>query len=243
MWRTNCDILCGQRGNGLAADGQAADAELVGPGQQVPPGRSTPGRPPRAPVPRGRSRRTAARCRSTGRGPCGIRFLILPASLPAYVAGIKQGWAFAWRSLMAPAHPPPPGELVVSIIGQFSIGQRLDVYQPNLDFAGATATIIVILVIGIVVDTIFTKTDQAARPQRGGTPRVLTASGRWAVPGLGLQPRQVLVEDRRWAAGFGPGGPGTRTGARTAWPPPGNCRLRRRGVRAGRRRYPGKPAG
>ena len=59
------------------------------------------------------------------------RFLILPASLPAYVAGMKQGWAFAWRSLMA-------GELVVQIIGQFSIGQQLSVDQQNLDFAGAT---------------------------------------------------------------------------------------------------------
>jgi NitT/TauT family transport system permease protein len=88
------------------------------------------------------------------------RYLVLPASLPAYVAGMKQGWAFAWRSLMA-------GELVVQIIGQFSIGQQLDVDQQNLDFAGATSMIIVILVIGIVVDTLFTKADLAIRRRRG----------------------------------------------------------------------------
>jgi NitT/TauT family transport system permease protein len=88
------------------------------------------------------------------------RYLILPASLPAYVAGMKQGWAFAWRSLMA-------GELVVNIIGQFSIGQQLDVDQQNLDFAGATSMIIVILVIGIVVDTLFTKADLTIRRRRG----------------------------------------------------------------------------
>jgi NitT/TauT family transport system permease protein len=88
------------------------------------------------------------------------RHLILPASLPAYVAGMKQGWAFAWRSLMA-------GELVVQIIGQFSIGQQLSVDQQNLDFAGATATIIVILVIGIVVDTLFSKVDLTIRRRRG----------------------------------------------------------------------------
>ena len=29
------------------------------------------------------------------------RHVIIPASLPAFVAGLKQGWAFAWRSLMA----------------------------------------------------------------------------------------------------------------------------------------------
>jgi NitT/TauT family transport system permease protein len=88
------------------------------------------------------------------------RYLILPASLPAYVAGLKQGWAFAWRSLMA-------AELFVAIIGQISIGQQLSVDQQNLDFAGASSMIIVILVIGIVVDTIFTKADMALRRRRG----------------------------------------------------------------------------
>ncbi|HUB38706.1 MAG TPA: ABC transporter permease subunit [Streptosporangiaceae bacterium] len=88
------------------------------------------------------------------------RYLILPASLPAYVAGMKQGWAFAWRSLMA-------AELFIAIIGQVSIGQQLDVDQQNLDFAGASSVIIVILVIGIVVDTVFTKADLALRRRRG----------------------------------------------------------------------------
>jgi NitT/TauT family transport system permease protein len=88
------------------------------------------------------------------------RYLILPASLPAYVAGMKQGWAFAWRSLMA-------AELFIAIIGQVSIGQQLDVDQQNLDFAGASSVIIVILVIGVVVDTVFTKADLALRRRRG----------------------------------------------------------------------------
>jgi NitT/TauT family transport system permease protein len=97
------------------------------------------------------------------RGIALYRFLILPASLPAYVAGLKQGWAFAWRSLMA-------AELFVSIIGQISIGQQLDVDQQNLDFAGVSSMIIVILVIGIVVDTLFTKADLAIRRRRGLLP-------------------------------------------------------------------------
>lgn len=88
------------------------------------------------------------------------RFLILPASLPAYVAGLKQGWAFAWRSLMA-------AELFIAILGQVSIGQQLSVDQQSLDFTGATTMIIVILVIGIVVDTVFTKLDMAVRRRRG----------------------------------------------------------------------------
>jgi NitT/TauT family transport system permease protein len=88
------------------------------------------------------------------------RYLILPASLPAYVAGLKQGWAFAWRSLMA-------AELFVAIIGQVSLGQQLDADQQNLDFAGVTSVIIVLLVIGLVVDTVFTKADKALRRRRG----------------------------------------------------------------------------
>ncbi len=88
------------------------------------------------------------------------RYLILPASLPAFVAGMKQGWAFAWRSLMA-------GEIVVQIVGQFSIGQALSVDQQNLDFTSVASIMIVILIIGIVVDTLFTKADLAIRRRRG----------------------------------------------------------------------------
>jgi NitT/TauT family transport system permease protein len=94
------------------------------------------------------------------RGYARYRYLILPASLPAYIAGLKQGWAFAWRGLMA-------GELVVQIIGQFTIGQQLSVDQQSLDFAGASAMLIVILVIGLGVDTVFAKIDLAVRRRRG----------------------------------------------------------------------------
>jgi NitT/TauT family transport system permease protein len=94
------------------------------------------------------------------RGVALYRYLILPASLPAFVAGLKQGWAFAWRSLMA-------AELFIAIIGQISIGQLLNVDMQSQDFTGVSSVIIVILVIGIVVDTIFTKADLALRRRRG----------------------------------------------------------------------------
>ena len=29
------------------------------------------------------------------------RYVLLPAALPGYLGGLRQGWAFAWRSLMA----------------------------------------------------------------------------------------------------------------------------------------------
>jgi len=88
------------------------------------------------------------------------RYLIMPASLPAFVAGMKQGWAFAWRSLMA-------GEIVVPIIGHLSIGQLLSTDLSALDFTSMCAVLIVILVVGILVDMVFTKADLTIRRRRG----------------------------------------------------------------------------
>src|SRR5215813_5835207 len=88
------------------------------------------------------------------------RHLILPASLPSFVAGLKQGWAFAWRSLMA-------GELLVIILGQPSIGVLLSTAQDQSDMAGAISIMIVILVLGIAVDLIFTRVDATIRRRRG----------------------------------------------------------------------------
>ena len=94
------------------------------------------------------------------RGIALYRYLILPASLPAYVAGMKQGWAFSWRSLMA-------GELLVLIIGHPSLGVLLNTAQNDQDLTSAISIMIVILLIGIVVDMIFTKADALVRRRRG----------------------------------------------------------------------------
>ena len=90
------------------------------------------------------------------------RHLILPASLPAFVTGLKQGWAFAWRSLMA-------GELLVIIANQPSLGVLLSTDQDQADMASATAIIIVILIIGICVDSVFGMADRAIRRRWGLT--------------------------------------------------------------------------
>jgi NitT/TauT family transport system permease protein len=88
------------------------------------------------------------------------RYLIVPASLPAFVAGLKQGWAFAWRSLMA-------GELLVVIANEPSLGVLLSASQDQADLTGATAIIIVILIIGIGVDAGFSAADRALRRRWG----------------------------------------------------------------------------
>lgn len=95
------------------------------------------------------------------RGLTAFRHVILPAALPAFVAGLKQGWAFAWRSLLA-------GELLVQIPGTFSLGQRLENYRQVFDPPAVIAVMIVILVIGVLVDELLFGTAERAIRRRYG---------------------------------------------------------------------------
>ncbi|MHB8513642.1 MAG: ABC transporter permease [Actinomycetota bacterium] len=89
------------------------------------------------------------------------RHVIFPAAMPGIVAGLKQGWAFAWRSLMA-------GELIVVIASKPSIGARLQIAKQHNDATGLIAAMIVILVIGIVIDSfVFGSIERAVRKRRG----------------------------------------------------------------------------
>ncbi|MBD0837492.1 MULTISPECIES: ABC transporter permease [unclassified Streptomyces] len=79
-------------------------------------------------------------------GTARLRHILLPAALPGYLAGLKQGWAFSWRSLMA-------AELIASSpeLG-LGLGQLLENARSYQDMALVLATIGEILVIGIAVD-------------------------------------------------------------------------------------------
>lgn len=88
------------------------------------------------------------------------RHVILPAALPMFVTGLKQGWAFAWRSLMA-------GELVVLVANTSSIGVLLENAQNLTDMPSAISIMIVILTIGILVDALFSALDRAVRRRWG----------------------------------------------------------------------------
>jgi NitT/TauT family transport system permease protein len=88
------------------------------------------------------------------------RYVIAPAALPAIVAGLKQGWAFAWRSLMA-------GELLVVIATKTSIGSQLQYSREFSDAPRLMSIMIVILVVGLVVDAAFGAADKAIRRRWG----------------------------------------------------------------------------
>jgi NitT/TauT family transport system permease protein len=78
----------------------------------------------------------------------GVRHVLLPAALPGYLAGLKQGWAFAWRSLMA-------AELIASspALG-LGLGQALENARDQQDMPTVLATIILILIVGVSVELV-----------------------------------------------------------------------------------------
>ncbi|HEX7264515.1 MAG TPA: ABC transporter permease [Candidatus Dormibacteraeota bacterium] len=88
------------------------------------------------------------------------RHVILPAALPAFVGGLKQGWAFAWRSLMS-------AELLVVAANQTSIGQQLQSARNLNDAQQLLAIMVVIFIIGIAVDSVFGMLDNAIRRRWG----------------------------------------------------------------------------
>ncbi|WP_250003017.1 ABC transporter permease [Actinoplanes sp. M2I2] len=94
------------------------------------------------------------------RGFAKYRHLILPASLPSFISGLKQGWAFSWRSLMA-------GELLVIVPGALSIGVRMQQARDLSDSSLVISYIIVVLVIGILIDVLFNTADNALRKRWG----------------------------------------------------------------------------
>jgi NitT/TauT family transport system permease protein len=89
-----------------------------------------------------------------------FRHVLLPASLPAFLGGLKQGWAFAWRSLMA-------GELLVIVSNRPSLGVRLQLARETADAQGLLAAMLVVLIIGMTVEVIFSSIDGAVRRRRG----------------------------------------------------------------------------
>jgi NitT/TauT family transport system permease protein len=88
------------------------------------------------------------------------RYVIAPAALPAIVAGLKQGWAFAWRSLMA-------GELLVVIATKTSIGAQMQFAREFFETPRLISIMIVILVVGLVMDYVFSSADRAIRRRWG----------------------------------------------------------------------------
>lgn len=84
--------------------------------------------------------------------------VILPAALPAIMNGLKQGWSFAWRSLMA-------GELLYFTL---SLGNLLQTGRDLNDAAQVMAVMVVIICVGVALDQlIFAPIERRVRERWG----------------------------------------------------------------------------
>lgn len=84
--------------------------------------------------------------------------VILPASTPELISGLKQGWSFAWRALMA-------GEIMSTSIG---LGQVLQMGRDLSDINQVVVVMIVIICIGTLVDRcIFNQLELRVRKRMG----------------------------------------------------------------------------
>jgi NitT/TauT family transport system permease protein len=90
--------------------------------------------------------------------------VILPAALPFIVSGMKQGWAFAWRSLMA-------AEIFVTILTGFGLGQLLHYGRELSAMDQVIGIMFVIVVIGLLADKIFFSPIERFLHRRWGTSR------------------------------------------------------------------------
>ena len=68
--------------------------------------------------------------------------VIIPAAFPSLISGFKQGWAYAWRGVIA-------AEIIFSIAG---LGFLLNTGKHDNNIAQVTAILLIIMAIGIVVD-------------------------------------------------------------------------------------------
>jgi NitT/TauT family transport system permease protein len=98
------------------------------------------------------------------RGPRYYRHFIFSATLPGYVAGMKQAWAFSWRSLMA-------AELIIVSTASSGLGQILDNGRSLGDLPEMFAALLTILVVGIAVnDLVFAPLERGLLRRRGLVP-------------------------------------------------------------------------
>ena len=85
-------------------------------------------------------------------------YVLLPASLPFIVSGLKQGWAFAWRSLIT-------AEMLYLSLG---LGQVLMMGRDLNDMSAVIAVMILIIAIGYVVDGLVFKSMESRLQRRWG---------------------------------------------------------------------------
>ena len=90
--------------------------------------------------------------------------VLLPGALPAIVSGLKQGWAFAWRSLMA-------AEIYVTILDGYGLGHLLHFGRELNSMDQVIGIMLVIVLIGLLADKLLFSPWENFVHRRWGTAR------------------------------------------------------------------------
>lgn len=91
-------------------------------------------------------------------------YVILPASLPFIISGMKQGWAFAWRSLMA-------AEVYITVLTGFGLGNLLHYGRELHAMEAVIGVMLVIMAIGLIIDCLVFSPLENWLHERWGTSR------------------------------------------------------------------------
>ena len=95
----------------------------------------------------------------------GLRFvwrILIPAAFPSILAGLKIGWAFAWRTLIA-------AELVFGVSsGKGGLGWYIFEAKNQLDIPEVFAGLLSIILIGLIVENVIFRAIEARTVQRWG---------------------------------------------------------------------------
>lgn len=98
----------------------------------------------------------------------GLRFvfgILIPAAFPAILAGLKIGWAFAWRTLIA-------AELVFGVSsGQGGLGWYIFENRNTLDTASVFAGLLTVMAVGLLVEAVIFRLIEAKTVRRWGMQR------------------------------------------------------------------------
>jgi len=95
----------------------------------------------------------------------GLRYIALifvPAAFASILTGLKIGWAFAWRTLIA-------AELVFGVSsGQGGLGWFIFEKRNTLDIAGVFSGLLTVIVIGLVVENLIFRTIERVTVKKWG---------------------------------------------------------------------------
>lgn len=91
-----------------------------------------------------------------------VRLILVPAAFPSILTGLKIGWAFAWRTLIA-------AELVFGVSsGQGGIGWFIFENRNMMDTSAVFAGLLAVIIIGLIVENLIFRTVERRTIRRWG---------------------------------------------------------------------------